>query len=78
MEGILGLLSLMAVLLGYCVYNFHLIRKSHETLLQELKYRLFFAIPNGKQIDLMAVVKALCAYSKVRIEVTDGIKIVKE
>ena len=72
------ILCLIGVLFGYCAYNFYLIRRDHETLKSELKARLFFATARGGHIDLITVLSAFLNYSKVRIEKTGGVKIVKQ
>ena len=72
------ILVLIGVLFGYCAYNFYLIRKDHETLKNELRGRLFFTTTRGGHLDLVTVLSAFLNYSKVKIEETGGVKIVKQ
>jgi len=75
---VLGLMGLIFVVFAYCVYNITLINRNHEALKSELKSRLFFLTAGGGHIDLITVMSAFLNYSKVRIEETGGVKIVKE
>jgi len=72
------ILGLIFVLLGYCAYNFYLVRRNHETLRAELKSRLFFVTKGGGHVDLITVVAKMLELGELKIEETGGIELRKQ